>query len=157
VSEPWRAAAARSYTGCGLQHDYALLTLDRDIGNQVPPEPNCSPSPARRRSDRFTTALNACPGLHSCSARMWSSAVALGRACAAPGRGCHDGRNACCSAPFCLFLAAHSARGRSGPAVQAGYLRLLPAANLTGPRRGRADPCLLRVPACMCMPCSSDN
>ena len=24
-----------SYAGCGLAHDYALLTLDRDIGNQV--------------------------------------------------------------------------------------------------------------------------
>lgn len=27
----WRC----SYAGCGLAHDYALLTLDRDIGNQV--------------------------------------------------------------------------------------------------------------------------
>ncbi|KAK9825448.1 hypothetical protein WJX81_001338 [Elliptochloris bilobata] len=24
-----------SYSGCGLEHDYALLTLDQDIGNQV--------------------------------------------------------------------------------------------------------------------------
>lgn len=27
--------AGRSYAGCGLEHDYALLTLDRDIGSQV--------------------------------------------------------------------------------------------------------------------------